>query len=85
MSPDTHGLDLRRCLVAPRKLTVDLDGGGAEDVWLVLEENPGTNDGYKIVYDEAARRFGLATPGFEKDQPFLIGWYGDFPTALRSM
>ncbi len=50
------------------------------ELWLVLEEDPDTRNGYKIIHDEKEKMFGLATPGTEKDQPqsssviMVISW-----------
>ncbi len=88
-----HGVCLRQSLVAPTLITV-IDrqvrkGKIMEcdiDVWLVLIENPSTQDGYRIVYSEAEGCFGLASQGFETDpHPVLCGWYGDFMTTFKGM
>jgi hypothetical protein len=88
-----HGVDLRTCLVPPVKIPVILRGvvkGKIKDeimqVWLVLEENPKTKDGYKIVFDEGRSLFGLASEGFPTDQHLVLtGFYGDFWTTFRGM
>jgi hypothetical protein len=57
-----------------------------EMVWLVLEEDPGKPDGYKIVFNEAIGKFGLISSGFSTDPfPVLCGYYGDFPATLAGM
>ena len=91
--PNSHGVDLRRCLTTPTLIKVIhrrvLNGeieDSIETVWLVLEERPSEKDGYKIVFNEQRGLFGLASPGFPKDPfPVLCGYYGDFPTTLASM
>jgi hypothetical protein len=64
---NAHGCDLRRCLVSPKKQQYrdcsQGDSGKFVELWLVLEEDPISQDGYKIVYDERSGYFGLATPG----------------------
>ncbi len=83
-----HNCDLRKCLVDPeRKKYLDPDNEYQEiEFWLVLEEDPETKGGYKIIYDEKERMFGLACPGTEKDRrPIFIGYYGDFPDTYMSM
>lgn len=91
--PNSHGVDLCRCLVAPTLVKIihrRVLGGEIEDsietVWLVLEERPSEKDGYKIDFNEQRRSFGLASAGFPNDPfPVLYGYYGDFPTTLASM
>jgi hypothetical protein len=57
-----HACDLRRCLVAPVKKPFEheVDPSRTVELWLVLEEDPVACDGYKVVYDEATNKFGLA-------------------------
>jgi len=89
---NAHGVDLRKCLVTPRKLKlisrIVKDGqirDSVVDVWLVLEEVPG-GDGYSIFFDEDDEEFGLATKGFPSDPyPVICGCCGDFWTTLRGM
>ena len=82
---NAHGVDLRRCLVEPQKLVYDIAGRSSEscDMWLVLEEDPDDQSGYKIVYDEAENMFGLAIAGSERGA--FIGFYGDFIDTLDAM
>jgi hypothetical protein len=49
------------------------------NLWLVLEEVPGTIHGYVIVYHEQANLFGLALEGA------VVGYYGNFLEALEEM
>lgn len=91
--PNSHGIDLHRCLTTPTIIKVThrrvLNGevqDSTEIVWLVLEERPVEKDGYKIVYNEERGLFGLASQGFMNDPfPGLCGYYGDFVTTLASM
>ena len=82
---NAHGVDLRRCLVKPQKLTLisAIDDKPAE-AWVVLRENPHGGDGYAVVFDEISGEFGLAqfAEGYE---PCLLGWYGNFFEALDAM
>jgi hypothetical protein len=87
---NAHGLDLRMCIVTPRKIRCrntfpdpDHPKPPILELWLVLEEVPGSAQGYVIVFDESEREFGLAYPG-DRDPAFL-GWYGDFWTTLHAM
>jgi hypothetical protein len=84
-----HNCDLRKCLVVPKKKKyLDPDNEYQEiEFWLVLEEDPETRNGYKIIYDEKEGMFGLAAgPETEKYRhPVFIGYYGDFPETYMSM
>ena len=92
---NAHRVDLNRCLVPPVRIPVvaTLQGpnGSAQastvkDVWLVLEEEPETKDGYKIVYEEDADTFGLACEGLPTESYLVyLGSYGDFMTTLGAM
>jgi hypothetical protein len=88
---NAHGCDLRRCLVPPLEREYDDRRAGQPLVepppvirlWLVLEELPEDRSGYKIVYGEEARMFGLAVPGITRD--VFIGYYGRFLDTYRGM
>ena len=83
-----HRLDLRTCLVEPKRKTMEVLVGNerrTDDLWLVLEERPGEDQrGYRIVYDEVAEEFGLAIDG-RGDRLVVIGLYGDFMQTLAAM
>ena len=83
---NAHGVDLKRCLVPPIKLTYDDSFKEDEtiELWLVLEEIPEDKSGYKIVYDERSGMFGLATRGAHAQDVF-IGFYGTFLETLEGM
>lgn len=91
--PNSHGVDLHRCLTRPilidvihRRIIKGKIKDSTETVWLVLEERPVEKDGYKIIFDEKRGTFGLVSTGFPNDPfPVLCGYYGDFPTTLASM
>jgi hypothetical protein len=86
-----HGCNLRRCLVPPVVREYNDCGSGRPLVepypiirlWLVLEELPEDPTGYKIVYGEETKMFGLAVPGTDRD--VFIGYYGSFLDTYRSM
>lgn len=85
---NSHRVDLRKCVVRPRKVACrntfpKLNGGKPLDLWIVLEERPGTKDGYLIVFDEQRKVFGLADWGGET--PAFIGYYGSFLNTLQGM
>ena len=83
-----HGVDLQRCLVEPRKVACrntfpKLAGGKPLQLWIVLEETPGTRDGYLIVFDEERRKFGLAS--WSGETPVFLGFHGSFLSTLEGM
>jgi hypothetical protein len=59
------------------------------DLWLVLEEKPGTKSGYKIIFDDQKQMFGLAICGRESEKEvfhdIFIGYYGTFLETLDGM
>jgi hypothetical protein len=83
----------RRSFGPPRRISAirrTVQDGEVHDalatVWLIFEEVPGAREGYRIVFDEEAGIFGLATVGFPKDEHLvLLGWYGSFVAAFKSM
>jgi len=85
---NSHGVDLRKCLVKPRKVACrntfpKLNKGKPLQLWIVLEETPGKTDGYLIVFDEAKHLFGLAD--WDGDTPVFLGFHGTFLTTLKGM
>ena len=80
-----HSVELKKCLVEPSKRTFEnsFEEGGYLELCHVLEENPKTCDGYKIVYDQEEQEFGLAIAG--KDKDVFIGLYGTFIETLEGM
>lgn len=73
-------------MVTPeRRLFADArDDNQPREMWLVLEEVPNTHSGYKIVFDEHARKFGLAIEG-KDGQDVWIGNYGSFIETFDGM
>lgn len=53
------------------------------ELWVVFKEAPEPGQGYKAVYSENERLFGLAVSGRERD--VFIGFYGGFVDTLNSM
>ena len=84
---NAHGVDLKRCLVFPTKHDYrDSFNEGADiSLWLVLEEVPEDNSGYKIVFDETTQRFGLATGDAQRQHDVFLGFYGTFLETLEAM
>jgi hypothetical protein len=60
----TADSDWRRCLIPPEKKQFRDWSGKIVELWLVFDEAPGTDDGYKIIYHEETDQFGLAVPAF---------------------
>jgi len=83
---NAHGVDLKKCLIQPPEKSFYLDSFTKQPVelWLVLDEIPGTQDGYTIVYGEERKMFGLAIKSVEGEQTFL-GYYGTFLETLECM
>ena len=84
---NAHGCDISRCLVEPHLSEYENCAGpgasGKIRLWIVLEEDPATCNGYQIVYEEASGMFGLGCPGI--NGPIFIGRYGDFLTTYDAM
>ncbi|MGH7254154.1 MAG: hypothetical protein ACREI3_00125 [Nitrospirales bacterium] len=79
------GLDLRRSLVTPRKLTYE-DGfleGRTRELRLVLDEHPDADAGYQIVFDERSWQFGLAAK--DTGARVFIGYHGTFLDTLDGL
>jgi hypothetical protein len=77
-----HGVDFRTCLVAP-EFQQFVDATNKDQIlnlWLILEERPQTRDGYKIVFDESRKKYGLASSG-----NIFIGYYGTFLETIDAM
>ncbi|GJL92474.1 hypothetical protein [Hyphococcus sp.] len=88
-----HGLNLQASLVTPHKITainrIVKDGNlrdSLEEVWVVFEEKLENSYGYKIVYDDEEREFGLLGGGLKSDShPVILGMYGTLLETIRSM
>lgn len=83
---NAHGVDLKRCLVVPTKRVYEdsFNQGKTIELWLVLEEVPEDQSGYKIVFDVDTSMFGLAVKGFGNEDVFL-GFHGSFLETLEGM
>lgn len=53
-------------------------------LWLILEETPGSTEGYVILFDESRGQFGLGCTGRHGGITFL-GYYGSFWRTLKDM
>jgi hypothetical protein len=83
-----HGLELSRCLITPAWVTCtntfpEFRGGKPFEAWLVLEELPNNDDGYRIIFDEEVGKFGLACG--TRREPIFIGWHGSFLHTVQGM
>ena len=56
---NAHNCDLR-CLIRPKKRKIRF-GNKIKKIWIVLEENPQTLEGFKIYFDDENKKFGLGT------------------------
>jgi hypothetical protein len=83
---NAHGVNLCSCLLAPERLKFcdRLDDSKSYELWLVLEEHPQTRGGYKIVFDEQRKEFGLATRD-QNGREIFLGFYGTFIETLDGM
>jgi hypothetical protein len=81
----SHGIDLNRCLVTPVQREFNDIGSPptVDRLWLVLEERPEDGSGYKIVYCDELKMFGLAVPG--SPRPTAISFYRSFLEAFDAM
>jgi hypothetical protein len=80
-----HHVDLRKALIEPAKRTFATVRGDDEvDAWLILLEDPRSELGYGVVYDEGSRQYGLVqfAAGYT---PTLLGLYDGFFEALEAM
>ncbi len=77
-----HSCDLKKCLVRPKKRKIHF-GDDIKEVWIVLEENPETFDGFKMFFDEENNKFGLV----EHSEPFgyACNLHDTFLAAFESM
>ena len=85
---NSHGVDLKRCIVEPRKVVCRntfpmLKGGRSLHLWIVLEETPGKNDGYLIVFDDPQGKFGPAV--WDGKTAVFLGFHGSFVKTLQGM
>ena len=83
-----HGLDMSRCLIEPERVVCKITfpafrAGKPFEAWLVLEELPNNDDGYRIIFDEELGKFGLACG--TRREPAFIGWHGSFLNTVQGM
>ena len=78
-----HNCDLKKCLVRPKKRKLTLYPEKIKEVWIVLEENPETLEGYKVFFDETTKKFGLA--GDSEPFGYVCNFHDTFIAAFKSM
>jgi len=54
-------------------------------MWVVVDEQPGTGDGYLVVYDGDRDEFCLAMKGTAANVGCVVGWYDSLHDALIAM
>lgn len=79
---NAHGCDLKKCLIRPKKRNVNFHSK-LKEVWIVLEENPLTLDGYKVFFDEETKKFGLVDSS--DSYGFACNSHDTFLAAFKSM
>jgi hypothetical protein len=84
---NAHGVDLKQCLVTPVEQVYEdsFKEGQTIMLWLVLEERPADKGGYKIVFEEESRMFGLAVSNVARERDLFLGLYGTFLETLEGM
>jgi hypothetical protein len=77
--------EVRERLVKPvKKIYQDsFEKGSTLELWLVLQERPGSSLGYQVVYDEEEKEFGLAE--VKGGQPVFLGYYGTLVESVESI
>ena len=77
-----HGCDLKKCLIRPKRRKL-IFKGETKDFWIVLEEKPGTLEGFKIFFDDETKKFGLAD--YSKPYGYVCNSHDTFIAAFKSM
>ena len=77
-----HNCDLKRCLIRPKKRKIQF-GAEIKEVWIVLEENPETLEGFKVFFDDETKKFGLVMPSNSFD--YAVNSHDTFLAAFKSM
>ena len=82
----SHGVVLQECLIEPelRHFLPPAEDGEEIELWVVLEEDPKGRLGYKIVFDQKRKVFGLATTDLNGPDVYL-GPYGTLMETLEAM
>jgi hypothetical protein len=68
-------------LTLPQRAIFVSDADKSEwNLWLVLDSRSGAHGGYKIVFDDQSKQFGLATA-----QNIFVGFWGSFAQTLEAL
>ena len=83
---NAHGVDLKTCLVDPRRQQYrdSFNESRTLDLWLVLEEDVQTHGGYEIIFDENNCQYGLAITD-RNGCRIVLGYYGTFLETFDAM
>ncbi len=79
---NAHNCDLKKCLVRPKKRKTQFFWE-VKEVWIVLEKEPETLEGYKVFFDEETKKFGLA--GYSEPYGYVCNSHDTFLAAFISM
>ncbi len=79
---NAHNCDLKKCLIRPKKRKIDFHEE-IREVWIVLEEDTETLEGFKIYFDEENNKFGLAM--YSESFSYSCNSHDTFLAAFRSM
>jgi hypothetical protein len=77
---------LKTHLIEPRKVTLftDFSFNRTAEYWLVTDHTGTGDSGYRVIYSESDKMFGLETTT-QEGQSVMMGLYGDFATTVESM
>ena len=77
-----HGCDLKKCLIYPKRRKLRF-GEEIKEVWIVLEEESETLEGFKVFFDDETNKFGLA--GYSDPIGYVCNFHDTFLAAFKSM
>ncbi len=77
-----HYCDLKKCLIRPNKRKIQFFEE-VKEVWIVLEENPETLEGYKVFFDDETNKFGLAA--YSEPFGYVCNLHDTFLGAFKAM
>lgn len=83
---NAHGCDLKKCLIRPKKRTLNFHNE-IREAWIVLEEDPINLDGFMVYFDLETNRFGLAERSVSTGAyyGFVCNSHNTFLAAFKSM
>ena len=79
---NAHNCDLKKCLVRPKRGNL-YSAGELKELWIVLEEEPETLEGFKVFFDEETKKFGLAD--WSETYGYVCNSHDTFLAAFKSM